>query len=336
MRPALAHLASLALAASLLAGCAGGDGGAEPEADFGDLGLQATETTGVLRGVVVDAAVRPVAGVRITATGPGGAAVETVSTATGTFGLDGLAPGDWFVVANKSGYVQTQQSATVVAGVAEPPIVKILLEADPSTAPYVTAFRLEGFIQCSIRPMILAQQCGVTDEDVVNVNYEMDRAPHWIQSEMVWESTQAFGDELSLSIRCLPGDTDPSEKCPEGQRNIIRPEGRSPLVARINDTLIATWALGDTNPLSISIFAYGRSDLDMYNESQVDEAQEPYTGNPCLDWSGVIFPPGTCVRMTGPGFMVNQRFDVYSHVFYGYLPPETWQFSADGAPPPPL
>lgn len=329
-------LLAVLLSAAVLAGCAEGGAADEPAADFTDLGLQATDSTGVMRGVVVDTAVRPIAGVRLAAVGPGGAAREATSNAEGLFGLDGLAPGDWFVTANKSGYQQVQQSVVVAAGVAEPPIVKVLMEADPSTAPFVESFKMDGFIQCSIRPMILAQQCGVTDEDVVRAVYDLARAPDFIQSEMVWTSTQAFGDELSLSIRCLPGDYDPAEMCPEGQRNIVRSEGKSPQVARINQTVAVQWNIGPQgNPLVIDLFAFGRSDLDVYDEETVDGAQEPYTGKPCLDWSGVIFPPGTCVRMTGPGVMVNQKVDVYTHSFYGYLPPETWQFSAEGTVPQP-
>jgi hypothetical protein len=339
MRPLLGTVL-LVLCSAALAGCAGGGGAKEDptkDVDFTDLDLQATDTTGLIRGIVVDVAVRPVPEVTLELRGTD-ATKTTTSNAEGAFGFDALPPGDYFIVANKSGYVGTQQSTQVLAGVAEPPIVKILLEADPSTAPYVEIQHMDGFIQCSVRPMILAQQCGITDEDVVNVEYPFARVPAFIQSEMLWESTQAFGDELSLSIRCLPGDSDPAERCPEGQRTIVRSEGKSPQVGRINQTLIANWTLGPApqgDPLSISIFAFGRSDLDVYDEGTVDPAQEPVTGKPCMDWSGVIFPAGTCVRMTGPGFIVNQKFDVYTHIFYGYEPPADWQFSVDGDPPEP-
>ncbi|HUR25483.1 MAG TPA: carboxypeptidase-like regulatory domain-containing protein [Candidatus Thermoplasmatota archaeon] len=338
MRVRIAVVALLAaLPAIALAGCSGGGGGKAPDptqdVDFGDLDLQATKTTGVIRGVVVDVAVRPVADVTVELRG-GNATQQATSKADGAFGFDSLPPGDYFLTANKPGYIGSQQSTQVVAGLAEPPIVKILLEADPTTQPYVEVDVFAGFIECSVRPMILALQCGATDVDVVHAEYPLARPPEFIQSEMIWASTQAAGDELSLSIRCLPGDTDPAEKCPEGQRGIARSEGKSPQVARINRTLIDQWALG-VNPLVIDLFAFGRSDLDAYNESTVDGAQQPVTGKPCMDWSGVIFPPGTCVRMTGPGLILNQKVDVYTHIFYGYKPPEGWQFSVDGDPPAP-
>jgi hypothetical protein len=330
VRPFLAvSLVSLLLAG--LSGCAGSPKPAPaPEANFQDLGLEATATTGVLRGVVVDAAVRPVAGAAIRAAGPEGSTASATTNAEGLFGIDGLAPGDWFVTANKTGFVQTQQAARVDAGVAEPAIIKILLRPDPSTAPFYESYVLAAFIQCSVRPGFLALQCGVTNDDVVHAEYTPSKVPEFVQSEMVWQSTQAFGDELSLSIRCLPG-TDPANKCPEGQRGIARSEGKSPQVARINRTLIDTWAIG-VDPVVVDLFAFGRSDLDFYNESQVDSAQQPVTGKPCMDWNGVVFPAGTCIRMTGPGFIVNQKVDVFTQLFYGFKPPEGWQFSVDGVP----
>ena len=35
------------------------------------------------------------------------------------------------------------------------------------------------------------------------------------------------------------------------------------------------------------------------------------------------------------GLTVQQRFDAYSHSFYGFLPPEGWRFTTDGNPVPP-
>src|SRR5688572_18477641 len=89
------------LACALLAGCSGGGGakgedGLDSLDDFDD--LEATDTTGVLRGVVVDASVRPLAGVDVTATGPGGQLTGTTSEA-GAFGFDRLEPGTYFVSA---------------------------------------------------------------------------------------------------------------------------------------------------------------------------------------------------------------------------------------------
>ncbi|MEA3203556.1 MAG: hypothetical protein QOI63_1231, partial [Thermoplasmata archaeon] len=62
--------------------------------------LEATATTGVLRIVVVDDAIRPLGNATVTATS--GALVEKGrSDAAGFVGLKGLRPGTWIVAAGK-------------------------------------------------------------------------------------------------------------------------------------------------------------------------------------------------------------------------------------------
>lgn len=331
------RLLSLAVVLCLaVAGCATKSPKAsdEPEANFDQLDLKATETTGIIRGVIVDAAVRPVAEASINLTGEGAGRV-TKSALDGAFGFDGLQPGTYFLTVSKKGHIAAQTSAEVVAGVSDPPIVKVLLDVDPASRPQVELYHLDGFIACSVRPMFIGLQCGfvggVTGEsDVVNADYTLPQIPDWIQSEMIWKSTQTFGEELSLAIRCLSN----SERCPDGQLTIVRAEGKSPQIAAINRTTAELWALGapDGDPLQLSIFAFGNSDYDVYDEETIDNAQEPVTGQPCLDWNGIIFPDGTCVRATGPGFMFNQKVDVYTHVFYGFVPDEEWTFINNGPP----
>ena len=339
-RPALIALLT---ACAALAGCS--DDGGDPEVqdvDFEELELQADETTGILRGVVVDEAIRPIPGVLVTAVGPGGGNVSMTTKDDGLFGFGKLAPGTYFVSVVKDGFSAQQTSGEVVAGEAEPKPLKILMQADPSTAPFVETQHMDGYMSCSVRGMIIAYQCGVVSalgNDVVNAEYAMPRVPDWIQSEMVWESTQAFGDELSLAIRCLPGDSsDPAGRCTEGQMTIVRSEGHSPQIATINRTVALNWTLGGPggNPLSISLFAYGRSDLDAFNEDQINATQEPVTGEPCPYWpqvGGYPFAPQTCMRATGPGLILNQKVDVYTHIFYGFTPREGWTFGLDGDHP---
>jgi hypothetical protein len=37
----------------------------------------------------------------------------------------------------------------------------------------------------------------------------------------------------------------------------------------------------------------------------------------------------------GVGATYEQRFELFTHVFYGFEPPVGWRFSADGVPVPP-
>ncbi len=336
----------MALAAAFvsLAGCSGDGGGdaGTQDADFEELGLQADDSTGILRGVVVDEAIRPIAGALVTALRPGGGNVSMTTQDDGLFGYDGLEPGTYFVTVAKAGYVAQQASGEVVAGEAEPKALKVLLLADPTTRPYVQLYHLDAYMTCSVRPMFLGAQCGFgQSNDVVNSDESLPARPEWIQSEMTWESTQAVGDELSLAIRCDDGD-DPAGKCPDGVLTIVRAEGVSPLTATINRTVADAWALGGEggNPLIINLFAFGRSDLDVWDEETIDGAQKPVTGNDCMQWglvgqAALGFDPATCMRLTGPGLVLNQKIDVYTNVFYGFAPAEGWGFLRDGPHPVP-
>src|SRR5688572_29700093 len=138
------------LAAATLAGCAG-----TPSGPGGDPGLQVTETTGGIRGIVVDQAVVPVEGATITLAG----GQSTATGADGLFNFTGLEPGDHFVMASKPGYLSVQQSVAVVAGVADPPIVKVLLERLTSAQPYVDFYKLEGFYECGFAAPVITDSC---------------------------------------------------------------------------------------------------------------------------------------------------------------------------------
>lgn len=325
-------LAGVLLAASL-AGCSDKQG-KDPaqDVDFGELGLQATDSTGVVRGIVIDPAVRPVAGARVAARGPGGASASAQSNEQGAFGLDGLAPGDWFLVVNRSGYRETQVSVAVAAGVAEPPVVKVVLEADPSAAPYANAYVFDGFLECSFRGVVigfaLCSQVG-TANDRFAQGYTPDSVPDWWQSEMVWESTQAFGSELSLDLSCLDGDP-----CPDGQVLINRSEGESPLFVTINRTQAEAFLLGAGQDVDIRVFAFGRQDTDLVDDDQVNQQLNSTTGGlvPCVEWPAVF---EACMRFGGVGIIVSQKFTVYSHEFHRFTPPAGWRFTVDGPPPTP-
>lgn len=309
-------------------------GGPGVPANFDEFELKASETTGILRGVVIDEAIRPLGDVLVNVVKPGGGNLTMETEDDGLFGFDGLDPGTYFITAAKDGFVAVQASGEVVAGDADPDPIKIMLLRDPANAPYIQQEHLDGFVTCSIRPMFIAAQCPGAGGNIVNENYEMPRKPSWIQSEMTWDSTQATGDELSLVINCLP-DRDPAERCQEGQMTIVRDEGFSPRMVTINETTAANWTLGgpEGNPLSVSIFVFGRSDLDVWDEDVIYDAQKPATGNDCLHWpqvGGYPFAPGTCMRATGPGLVVNQKVDIYTHIFFGFTPNEGWSFIDDG------
>ena len=294
-----------ALACSLLvAGCADPAPEVEsvPLVDEGEYGgLQATSQTGVIRGVVVDEAIRPVANAQVVLVAQGANRTAT-SADSGAFGFSDLEEGTYFLTVSKAGFAAVQQSAEVVAGDSEPPIVKVVLIADPATAPYFSATSWAGYLECSFRVAVPGvtslgvNACnGVGNQDVNYPLAPFDRAPDLVQGELVWDSTQAFGSGLSFVVG------------PPDCRDIkySRADGESPLVIAMNQTKV----------------------LEASADAE-DEGFDPAEGICYRAFSYVASESQGTV-----GLVTQQQFNAYFHAFYNMLPPEGWQFSVDGDPP---
>jgi hypothetical protein len=309
MRPLLAVAVLLA---SLTAGCASNgpsDDNATPPADFSDLDLAATSTTGVLRGIVVDDAIRPITGAAVTLRGERPQSVTT--KADGAFGFDGLDPGTYFLAVHKAGFLDVQVSADVVAGVAEPPISKVQLRSDGRPAPYAVAYTLEGIVECGTS--VIALCGGVHDgivivcvatgaclpqptNDAYSAFLQLDGGvPDYVQTEMVWDSTQALGDSMDYQLRYADKTTYDNGMY-EGSFDGF--EGPSPLLGHVSGDDAQDAELGNRTGLVFSIFSGGAQ------------------GTPL-------------------GITVEQRYTFYVHAFYGYQPPEGWRFTDSGSVPPP-
>ena len=309
-------LAALVLASAALAGCSGGGKKDGPDSqDFQDLGLQASSTTGVLRGVVVDPAIRPVAGASVTVSGPGSGTATT--NADGLFGFSGLAPGTYFVRAAKAGFNETQTSADVVAGVDEPAIVKVLLTPDPSKAPYVSTYIFEGFIECSgsfVAVGFAACSSAGFPNDKFSAQYPLDKPPQWVQSEAVWESTQAVSPGLDVVYSYQGADV--------LYTNYVEARGPSPLLLQANESVAASadTGLGNGTDLLIRVF----------NEPvEGTRPPDPVGGDNCVDRPAL----GGCA--TGVGVTVEQSFNIVTNVFYGFVPDPSWRYTVDGPYPVP-
>jgi hypothetical protein len=304
----------------LLAGCSdpGGDDG--DDADFSDLGLTPTAETGIIRGVVVDDAIRPVAGATIAARGPA-AEASTTSTGEGLFGFEGLAPGTWFLTVEKPGFQTAQASVDVAAGVAEPPITKVLLAADPSSLPYFEAYTYDGFLECGVTsPVVGVALCLAPNSfgqnvttDKTQITYGVTGHPRWVQTEMVWESTQAAGGELAL-MYSWSGDC--------GLLCDHEVDGVSPLLLQANQTVIDT-ILGNSSGFYVRVFNSDLDETDMGLDSVCTPIPDPVVGN-------------TWCMANGVGLTLEQKFTHYTHIFYGYAPDPSWRFtSGDPVPLPP-
>jgi hypothetical protein len=290
--------------ALLLSGCSDPPPGADdgtPQTDFQDLDLVATSTTGVIRGIVVDEAIRPVANASVTLT-PGDKTAAT--TGAGTFGFDDLEPGTYFLKVARSGYNATQVSTEVVAGLAEPPIVKVLLVANPQATPYVEVYSFTAFMTCGFSVIASSVGCDTFEQtaealgDEVYFPLQFTSLPEWIQGELVWQHTQAAG---GMAIWQLAGCAD-TETDAAGSHYCDAPTSQeSP-------------ALTSVGP-----------DLILENEGSMlsDGVQFNLFGGPM---------PECNVAFYGCGVTVNQRYEVYAHVFYNWVPAEGWRFTADGEP----
>jgi hypothetical protein len=106
----------LVLAGFLLAGCSNAPG--EPsdgfdDEDFEPLALHADDESGILRGVVIDEAIRPLSNSTVTVLIPGAQNRTMVTRDDGIFGFDKLAPGEYFIQASKTGFGTSQASGKV-------------------------------------------------------------------------------------------------------------------------------------------------------------------------------------------------------------------------------
>ncbi|MEA3137218.1 MAG: Carboxypeptidase regulatory-like domain, partial [Thermoplasmata archaeon] len=298
------------------------------------------------------------AGAEVGTTMPDGSAPRnTTSGADGAFGFDGLPPGTYFLTVRKLGFLDQQANAEVVAGVSEPAITKILLLADPSSIPYTALFQYDAFVACSFTLVTVSfAACGLAADQTNNkflVNYRPDKAPSFVQIEAIWDSTQALGNELGLSVTALGPP----------QVGVNGTTGPSPIHITINETMALqhNFTGPDAADITIRLFSTALTGTDVIPEEQVHAAwaaaYPTYNETPApgvvqavfdADPTGLLINPFThedCVRYPvlfaacwgfgGVGMALEQRVTIYTHIFYGHVPPPGWTFSADGAPPDP-
>jgi hypothetical protein len=298
-----------------LAGCTGDGGDAAPQPT-------ATPTTGILRGVVVDEAIRPLAGVAVRLAVPGGGERNATTPEDGAFAFDGLAPGAYVLRAAKRGYFEVNVDANVTAGLES--VLRLVLPTDILNTPSIEGFSFNGFLQCSLTaflvrvaacsPQELAQPvCGVAPCDALNVTNDQFMAVHpfskpsiqFLQSELVWDA----GSSLSTSLRAVAGAREPGT----GELTDYRAfEGPSPLAMPIAGEAAQALLIGNGRDLAVRVFSG-------YAEGTAPPA--------CLP------SPVGCPWGVGAAF--EQSFQLFTHAFFGFAPPDGWQFSRDGLPPVP-
>lgn len=192
-----------------MAGCANDDeGGSRVEVEYGGVSVRATDTTGIIRGFVVDEAIRPLANVTVTLTGRDR---STTTSAAGSFGFSDLAPGAYYVEASSADFETAQAYSEVVAGVDDPPLVKIQLTKLPSKAPYFQSQKFDVFYVFGAGVGGQSLGTSVTGTNPVTQSpyyFQVNISPNstHIQAEARWEPTQALAEGAWVTLLAFDQD----------------------------------------------------------------------------------------------------------------------------------
>jgi len=285
MRGSVAGLIVVCLA---LAGCS--DGGevedAQPEG-FSDVEVQVSETTGAVRGLVVDASIQPVEGATVSLLLPGDERTTT-SDGQGRFAFSDVPAGTVFMKAEKPGYAAAQTSTDVVAGVKEPPIVKVQIARLFGADPFTQSLKFEGFFECSQAglligiysssncvvdytrrvtgpPGLLPQLDNVTDQER---EWHADVGEGWQTQvfEMTWEpSAEGTSQHMGLVVSTYKPERD-------GAHSFANVGGPSPLRVQL-DTGVPHGSAASVEPVMIP--SGGMKDMSFFVSVRQDSWPVP-------------------------------------------------------------
>jgi hypothetical protein len=315
-------LACGVVAALLLAGCVGSSAPKATDAALNNLSVPVSQTTGGIKGVVVDGAIAPIAGAKVSLALPTGGNQTQVADKEGRFVYSGLAPGTYFLTASAPLYHAAQTSAEVKAGV-DPPVTKILLQPLFSQKPYHQSIKQKGFFECSQAGIGLYSSSNcVTDycpivenpstcnglptamlDNVTNQNREWhaDVGDGWqtMVFEMTWSPTaQGTSSNMGMTVSTYKPTRDPGHW-------FASVAGPNPLRFELDVGKVHATASG-VEPKMVP--ATGMSRMSYFVS-----VREP-------DGSQCVFD---CVP---PGIALNQDFEVFLTQFYYGVPPDGWSF----------
>ncbi len=303
------------IAALLLAGCSSSvsSTSSSEEAAFAGLQGKADDGKGILRCIVVDSAIRPIAHAFVQLRGA--VKLSSNTTDTGACLFNNLEPGTYFLSVSKAGFHAGQQSAEVKAGEPAPPIVKVVMEPDPTTRPFFQIEKWNGYMECGLSVIAL---CGATEVGGLKPTQDnfahvvpIERTPNWLQSEMVWKTTTAASDQMWLWHSLAK----PGSGAYNGSKNWWV-QGVSPIVMISNASMIKAVGYGTNNWLYLRVFT-----------GSIDGTRNPLNPEHCYPG-----PPAGDIYCGGVGYSVEQPFTVFTHSFFGFDPPPGYQFSKDGNP----
>jgi hypothetical protein len=301
---------------ALLAGCSGDpDPDAAAAEDFSGVDVAVSATTGAIRGIVVDERIAPIGEATV---GLKGANVEQSATTDdqGRFAFSNLQPGTYFLAVTALLHQDGQTSVEVVAGVAEPPIVKVQLPRLFTQQPFVEQTKVDGFIQCNQAGVVYGSAPCITDF-----------------------TGQASGP-LNGTGPCTPSGCAPQLRRvlteQRGFRSSVGP-GWQTLVLEMTwqessetfDRMGITFSYNETQRPASHWYARSDSTSPMRMEIKTGVVDDTHQGEPEMippeGHSDLYYFVG--VRQSTfpvPSVAVNQQFQLFTTWFYYGLPPEGW------------
>ncbi len=310
-------LVAFMLVAVALSGCADpapANAQEEPE-KFQD--VEVADDKGVIRGVIIDTEIRPVADATIAIKNLG---LETQSDEDGLFLFTDLEPGAYFLDVQKVGYGKVQSSTQVQAGVDKPEMLRIQVELNPSELPSAQTLYYEAFISCGFKTLNFvwdAGSCdptgaaGMRDRDNSMGVFDAGRpdAPSHFQSEVFWKANQPLSSGL-VTIQCNRDNAGCTSGT--GSDRICNIRGESPLICRVNNNVASEDIGGGGNNFTTI------NDGNGWN-------QQFAIG--LFSNCGVQCVPGT---VWGVGVAIDQEVAFYVTLFYNHIPEEDWEFIDEG------
>jgi hypothetical protein len=275
-----------------------------------DVHVEATATTGVIRGIVVDPAIRPLANAHVTTVAKG-RTLATNTTPNGSFGFQGLEAGTYFVQAGKLGYKTIQTSVEVVVGDSAPKAVQVMLEANPSTKPYVETLSFKGFLACGVAVFLTSVGCTTRGElasatgSKAIFHYDYTQLPDWMQGELIWDQTQAAGGQLIWEATI--GGTNTHLGHRETTTSPALMYWNTTVIQENNETLLK-------NGVDVRFFGGP-------HEACQSPVQPELPSNPIGFTRPLFF---------GCGVTLNQDVKIIIDTFYHFSPPEGWRHTKDG------
>lgn len=325
-----AKWAALLLSVTFLAGCS--DTGSQTDDtpstadDIQDeFNVKPTDTKGVLLGVVVDEAIRPVEAVKVAINLADGTLQTKTSDTQGRFAFGDLEPGVYLLEFSHTQYATLATSVEVRAGEEDPPVHRFQVTRLFAQEPYTEMISFDGYLACAF--------AVGTSSTCVN-DY----------TRIVGERCTPVGGVCTT--QCAGGCFRDLELAKQGgnRREYVSTIGPGWQSVIFETTWDPTTETGENLGFTVSFYArpdavhrYGGTSgpdplrLQLDTGVEHDSAQQGAADHTIIPANGteelfVFYSAGGAV-------VVNQQFTAYQTTYYYAIPEEGWSFIGNGPPP---